>query len=181
MSISRSLRVRLVRSQLKEVGKGMTLGPHFVVRGGRYITIGDDFHSGRDTTIGAWDRYQGETFHPRIVIGRGVRINAGAYISAINSITIGNDVLFGRNVLIVDNNHGRGCVEEIDIPPAQRKLYSRGPVVIEDNVWLGEGVAVMPGVRIGYSAIIGAHSVVTGDIPARCVAVGSPARVIKHL
>ena len=176
-----SLRVRMARAQIRNVGKSMTVGPHFVVRGGAYITIGDDFHCGPDTTIAAWDRYQGEIFHPHIVIGAGVRINASAYISAIDSITIGDNVLFGRGVLIVDNSHGRLSPEEVDIPPAQRKLYSKGPVVIEDNVWLGEGVAVMPGVRIGYSAVIGAHSVVTSDIPARCVAVGSPARVIKQL
>jgi galactoside O-acetyltransferase len=55
------------------------------------------------------------------------------------------------------------------------------PVVIEDNVWIGSKVVILPGVRIGSRAVIGAGSVVTKDIPPRCVAAGNPARVLRHL
>ncbi len=67
------------------------------------------------------------------------------------------------------------------VAPLVRPLYSKGPIIIEDDVWLGEKVSVMPGVHIGRGAIIGANSVVTKDIPAYAVAVGSPAKVIKML
>lgn len=64
------------------------------------------------------------------------------------------------------------------IPPVNRPL-SYSDVTIEDNVWIGEFVVVLPGVKIGRGAVIGAMSVVANDIPPFCVAIGSPARVIK--
>lgn len=67
------------------------------------------------------------------------------------------------------------------IPYYERSMYSKGPVVIGNNVWLGNNVCVMPGVTIGDGAIIGANSVVTHDIPAYSVAAGIPAKVIKQL
>ncbi len=66
------------------------------------------------------------------------------------------------------------------IPPASRPLYSAAPVRIGDNVWLGDGVAVLAGADIGDGCVIGANSVVTGPIPPRTVAVGAPARVVRR-
>ena len=63
--------------------------------------------------------------------------------------------------------------------PNLRSLSSKGPVIIEDNVWIGTKASIMPGVRIGKGAIIAANSVVTHDIPPYCVAAGIPAKVIK--
>ncbi|HEY1744978.1 MAG TPA: hypothetical protein VGG18_17540, partial [Granulicella sp.] len=67
-----------------------------------------------------------------------------------------------------------------DIVPAQRKLHSPAAVVVGRNVWIGDGVAVLPGATIGDGTIIGANSVVTGAIPAGVIAVGSPARVVRR-
>ncbi|MNY78908.1 Galactoside O-acetyltransferase [compost metagenome] len=67
------------------------------------------------------------------------------------------------------------------MPPAKRRLYSKGPVIIEDNVWLGEGVVVLPGVTIGENSIVGANAVVTKSIPKNCVAGGNPARIIREI
>ena len=58
---------------------------------------------------------------------------------------------------------------------------SKGPVIIEDNVWIGEGVVILPNVRIGKSAIIGANSVVNADVPANAVIGGIPAKIIRQL
>lgn len=104
------------------------------------------------------------------------------HISAINKVLIGNNVLMASFVYISDHSHGNvndmdGVVEH----PLERPLYSKGPIIIEDDVWLDEKVSVMPGVHIGRGAIIGANSVVTKDIPAYAVAVGAPAKVIKML
>ena len=60
-----------------------------------------------------------------------------------------------------------------------RPMYSKGPVVIEDNVWIGEMVCILPNVRIGKGSIIGANAVVTKDVPANALVGGNPARVIK--
>jgi acetyltransferase-like isoleucine patch superfamily enzyme len=66
-------------------------------------------------------------------------------------------------------------------PPINRPLISKGPVIIEDNVWIGEGVCITPNVRIGKNAIVGANAVVTKDVPPNTVVAGVPARVIKLL
>jgi len=67
----------------------------------------------------------------------------------------------------------------LSIPPKNRTLYSSGPVIIEDCVWIGDKVTILPNVRIGKNTIIGANSVVVKDIPGNCVAGGIPAKVIK--
>jgi len=77
--------------------------------------------------------------------------------------------------------HGEITAEALKIPPALREVVSKGPVIIEDNVWIGEGVAIMPNLTIGKNSIIGANSVVTSTIPPNSVAAGIPARVIKTL
>ncbi|WP_308203244.1 DapH/DapD/GlmU-related protein [Georgenia satyanarayanai] len=88
-------------------------------------------------------------------------------------ITIGDDCLIGHNAVIATLQH--------DIDPARRGGLEPSPVVIGSNVWLGANVTVLPGVTIGEDAVIGAGSVVTRDVPAESVAVGSPARVVRSI
>ena len=71
--------------------------------------------------------------------------------------------------------------EAIKFSPSERKLYSKGSVKIEKNVWIGEGVAILPNVTIGENSIIGANSVVTKNIPKNSVVGGNPARIIRTL
>jgi acetyltransferase-like isoleucine patch superfamily enzyme len=108
-------------------------------------------------------------------------VNIGEYchITAINKITIGNGVLTGRWVTITDNSHGKTDKNSFSIPPAKRALYSAGAVIIEDNVWIGDKVTILPNVHIGKNAVIGANSVVTKDIPENSVVAGIPAKVVK--
>lgn len=91
--------------------------------------------------------------------------------------------MLASRVFISDHNHGRfdGSAMEDGpgTPPAQRPLHAK-PVRIGKNVWIGESVCVLPGVTIFDGAVIGAGSVVTRDVPARCVAAGNPARVIRQ-
>lgn len=84
-------------------------------------------------------------------------------------------------VYISDHSHGEITRAELDLPPLGRLLYSKGPIIIGNNVWIGEKVCILPNVRIGDGAVIGANSVVTKDIPPHSVAAGSPAKVIKQL
>ena len=93
---------------------------------------------------------------------------------------IGDNFLSGKWVTIVDNGHGETNQELLE-SPSQRKLFSKGPVIIGKNVWLGDKVTVLPGVTIGDGVVVGANSVVTKDIPAYSVACGNPAKVIKTL
>lgn len=88
-------------------------------------------------------------------------------------------MLTGRFVLISDNNHGTpGDVAELNIPPIDRALSSKGPIIIGNNVWIGDRATILGGVTIGDGAIIAAGAVVTKDVPAAAIVVGNPGRII---
>lgn len=119
-----------------------------------------------------------------VLLRFGNKVNLGheVRIQCAEKITIGNNVLMGSRVTIIDNSHGSYSGEKQDSPetaPNERALKT-APISIEDNVWLGDGVVVQEGITIGKGSIIGANSVVTKDIPSMCIAAGSPARVIKR-
>jgi acetyltransferase-like isoleucine patch superfamily enzyme len=108
----------------------------------------------------------------QLKIGRGVFINQGASIPASHYIEIGDDTHIGDFAAILDTNwHG--------IDPAHPARSE--PVVIGANVWLGRGVTVLPGGRIGDHSVVAAGSIVKGDIPPRVLAAGNPAKVVREL
>ncbi|MBG6236642.1 acetyltransferase-like isoleucine patch superfamily enzyme [Pedobacter sp. CAN_A7] len=152
-----------------------------VMIGNKYIEIDEHFSTRARLRLEAWDSYQGQTFSPAIKIGKNVHINYDCHIGAINRIEIGDNVLIGSRVLITDHNHGEATRESIVLAPVLRPLYSKGPVIIGDNVWIGEGAAILPNVRIGENAIIGANSVVSSDVAANSVVGGVPAKLIKMM
>jgi len=97
------------------------------------------------------------------------------YIDAQGDITIGNDVSIAHNTSILSFEHDYSdTTKPIAAGPCIPKK-----IVIEDNIWIGAGVRILGGVRIGTGSVIGAAAVVTKDIPPMSVAVGVPARVIK--
>lgn len=151
------------------------------VSGGKNISIGEKTIIGKHSLITTWNSYGENDNHvhytPNIVIGNNCHIGEYAYITAINEIIIGDNVLTGRNVLISDNSHGD--VTCLDFPPKERPLTSKGPVHIGHNVWIGDHVVILSGVMIGEGAVIGANSVVTKDVKAKTVVAGTPAKVIK--
>jgi acetyltransferase-like isoleucine patch superfamily enzyme len=108
-----------------------------------------------------------------IRIGDHTFINYGSSISAHELVSIGRHCLLGHYTLILDNN-------EHDLQQ-HRILPPSNPVVIEDHVWIGSLVCILPGVRIGHHSAVGAGSVVTSDIPPYCLAAGNPARVIRGI
>lgn len=108
----------------------------------------------------------------RISIGDHTFINYGSSITAYKQVKIGRHCLLGHHLLIVDRNE-LGIEQREVAPPA-------APVIIEDHVWIGSHAIILPGVCIGRHAAIGAGSVVTRDIPANCLAVGNPARVVRR-
>lgn len=160
--------------------KGLIYKPHQII-GAKYISIGCHTTIRNGLILSAWKSYAGKSFNPRITIGDNCFIGEHAHISAINSIIIGNGVLTGRYVYISDNSHGTGSISEVETKPAKRPLYSKGPVLIGDNVWIGERVCILAGVSIGEGAIIGANAVVTHSIPPYCIAAGVPAKVIRSM
>jgi len=106
-------------------------------------------------------------------IGEGTFLNYGSSIGALAHVSIGRNCDIGQYAIILDNDfHSTDRHSE---PGVSR------PVFIGDDVWIGARVAVLPGATIGQGAVIGAHSVVRGEIPPRTLAAGVPARVIRYL
>ncbi|MFT3834794.1 MAG: DapH/DapD/GlmU-related protein [Micropruina sp.] len=106
-------------------------------------------------------------------IGRDVFINMGCKFQDQGGLTIGDGALIGHNVVIATLNH--------DLDPARRADVVPAPVVIGNNAWIGSNATILPGVTIGNGAVVAAASVVTRDVPAGTVVVGSPARVIRRV
>lgn len=110
-------------------------------------------------------------FGKNIHLGKRVFLNAGCRFQDQGGLHIGDDCLIGHNTVIATLNH--------DLAPSRRGDLHPAPVVIGNNVWIGANVTILPGVTIGDDAVIAAASVVTKDVPARALVVGSPARVIR--
>ena len=169
-----------IRHRFAAFGGGSRIYPYPAqLVGEQYIRIGGDVTIGSRVQLTAWDRYLDQRFTPAIVLGDGCSIGDGSHITAIDRIELGKNVLTGKYVLITDNAHGEADPTLLDIAPNKRPLVSKGPVVIEDNVWIGEKASILPGVRIGRGAIIGAGAVVTKDVPAGHMALGVPARIVS--
>ena len=110
-----------------------------------------------------------------ISIGDRVFVNYNLTALDVAKITIGDDCQIGPNVQLLTPTH------PIDPTPRRDKLEAAQPITLGENVWLGGGVIVCPGVTIGDNSVIGAGSVVTKDVPANVVVVGNPARVIREI
>lgn len=108
-----------------------------------------------------------------IEIGEKSYVNFNCQFVDDGKITIGKKVMFGPGVTIATVGH--------PINPNYREYMYTDAVIIEDNCWIGEGVVICPGVIIGENTVIRAGSVVTKSIPANCVAVGNPCRVLREI
>jgi len=150
-----------------------------IIRGGKYIKIGNNFFSNSRLRMECWDQYGSSRYIPEIIIGNNVSFNFNCHIGCINRIVIGDNVLFASNIFVSDHFHGTSHNLDTAEPPAKRELFNKGPVVIEKNVWVGENVVIMPGVTIGENSIIGANAVVTKSFPKNSVLAGVPATLIK--
>lgn len=109
----------------------------------------------------------------QVRIGARSFVNFGLVALDVAAITIGDDVQIGPNVQLLTPTH------PVEPGPRRDKLEAARPITIGDNVWIGGGAIILPGVTVGENSVIGAGSVVTRDVPANVVAVGNPARVIR--
>ena len=165
-----------LRRRFARMGRSSFIWRAQHLEGERYIYIGDGNVFGADLQMTVW---KGSNESPRLSIGNNCLFRHGCHITAVDSITIGDNLLTGTNVLITDNSHGDSRYETLQLPPKKRDITSKGAVRIGNNVWLGNNVCVMPGVTIGDGVVVGANSVVTHDIPPYAIAAGVPARIIK--
>jgi acetyltransferase-like isoleucine patch superfamily enzyme len=164
--------------KFKHFGGGSLIAfPWATIYNEHYIEIG------RDTMIGPYCALsagmmpgQECLFSPVVRIGDRCLIGRGSGVVGHLAIDIGNDVWTGQHVYITDQNHG---YEDVTLP-ISRQTQPERPVTIGDGSWLGTGCVVLPGATIGKHVAVGANSVVTGELPDFCVAVGAPARVIRR-
>lgn len=112
---------------------------------------------------------------PKLQIGDNVTIGKGSIISIKDSLKIGDFTLIGSYVQITDSNHS---IRRDNLIKYQRAKIN--PINIGQDVWIDSGARILPGIKIGNGAVIGANAVVTHDIPPFAIAVGVPARVIKY-
>ncbi len=164
------------------IGRGTHIEPSARIVGLKYIQFGKNFTAGKGFWLEAVDEYRGQKLQPRIIIGDDVSFSDWGHVGATNFVKIGNHVLFGSKCYVTDHNHGIYTGEEVsypDTPPVDRKLTTDSYVIIEDNVWVGDGVAILPGVTVGRGAIIATNAVVTKDVPPYTICVGIPAQPIK--
>ncbi len=162
---------------------GLHLGPGCRVLGGRHISFGRDVYANRNLWLEAVTSYRSQHFSPAIAIGDSVSLSDGVHISAIQSIVIGSHVLMGSRIYISDHNHGiywGNQQSQPSQPPAHRMLGGGGPVIIGDNVWIGDNSVILGPASIGNGAIIGANSLVRGEVPPNSIVAGTPARVVKR-
>ncbi|NYI03575.1 sugar O-acetyltransferase [Allostreptomyces psammosilenae] len=110
-----------------------------------------------------------------ISIGARTFVNYNLTALDVARITIGEDCQIGPNVQLLTPTH------PLEPQPRRDKLEAARPITIGDNVWLGGGAIVLPGVTIGDNAVVGAGAVVTKDVPANVVVVGNPARPVREL
>ncbi|MFJ9587817.1 sugar O-acetyltransferase [Streptomyces acidicola] len=110
-----------------------------------------------------------------ITIGARTFVNYNLTALDVAPITIGEDCQIGPSVQLLTPTH------PLEPQPRRDKLEAAQPIVIGDNVWIGGGAIILPGVTIGDNSVIGAGAVVTKDVPANVVAVGNPARVVRSL
>lgn len=148
------------------------------IRGKKYIKVSKGFTTGVGCRIEAYP----ENNQTTLTFGENFQMNDYVHITAMEKVQIGNNVLFASKIYVSDCSHGSYAGDENDSNPESiphnRPLFSK-PVIIEDNVWLGEFVSVLPGVTIGKGSIVGANSVVSKNLPPNVIAVGSPAKPIK--
>jgi serine acetyltransferase len=151
--------------------------PWNTLYGEKWMRIGNNTMIGPEVTLSVGIHpEQVPISNPVIVIGDRCLINKGTAIVAHFAIEIGNDVFTGHNCYITDQNHG---YEDLTLPIGAQSMPEK-PVRIGSGSWLGHGVVVLPGVTIGEHVTIAAGSVVTRDVPARCVVAGSPARIVRR-
>ena len=167
----------LISGLFAEFGPGCRVSPPFRFANLRQVRLGREVIINRDCWIHVVPK-TGDDQSVKLDIGPYCGIGMGATISAAASIVVEDHVLLARNVYISDHRH---TYEGISSPIMHQGVGEVAPVFIGRGTWLGQNVVVLPGVTIGEHCVVGANSVVRSSIPAFSVAVGAPARVVRHL
>lgn len=163
------------------LGENHSFDLPFNIMGAEFIEIGHDFVARRNLKLRAFSAYNVQQFTPHIFIGDNVSIETDCHIGCINKVKICSNVLIASGVFISDHMHGLNDYSDIEVPPNQRKLSSKGPIIVEEGVWIGERAVILAGVTIGKNSIIAANAVVTEDVEPFTIVGGVPAKILKRI
>lgn len=169
--------ISLIYTKLFWKGARLIRRPVYI-RGKKAFKYGTGFTTGYNCRI----EINGKLDGIKLRIGNNCVVGDYNHIVANHSVTIGDNVLLASRIFVTDSNHGSYAGDNQsspdEAPNVRTMIYA--PVVIGNNVWIGENVSIMAGVRIGDGCVIGANSVVTKDVDANTIVAGSPARPIKQ-
>lgn len=180
--INRRINTKLINMNknynFKSIGRFCKIRGHQIVVG-RNVIVGDF------CWIEAVQKYADETFEPQIVLSDEVAMSDFVHISAIKHIEIGEGTLIGSKVYIGDHSHGHYKDDtlrnaEKDIMPINRPLADEDSIFIGKNCWIGDGVVILAGTRIGDNCVVGANSVVKGTFKSNVLIAGLPAKIVKE-
>lgn len=166
---------RFLAPSFAAMGGRTSIEPPFRVHGARLIAVGDGVFVGPDS----WFQVLGpggDNGQPVIEIGSGSSFVGWCTISAVQSVTIGERVMFARGVYVADHDH---AYQQVGVAIRDQGHQGAAAVTIGDGAWLGQNCVVTAGSRIGRGAAVGANSVVKGDVPDYSLVVGAPARVVR--
>lgn len=165
------------RANLRQFGADSSIGRNPEIYSPEYISIGNGVRIGNNIRLQAITTHQGQVFKPSIIIEDGVSIENNCAITANNSVLLKENVMIAGNVFISDHEHS---YRDPAVPIKSQSLTITKGIIIGAGSHIGQNVAIFAGVEVGEHAVVGANSVVTGDIPSYCVAVGAPARIVKR-
>jgi len=166
-----------VMRSIARVGHGLRIERIPYIRGKGSIVLGNKVYISGKVDVGFARRPEWE---PRLTVGDGSFIGHGCTFGISREISIGRNCLLAGNVRMMDSD---GHPVDADLRHAGKHVAAAdiSPIVIEDGAWVGSGVIILKGVRIGQNAVVGAGSVVTRDVEANTIAAGNPARAIRKL
>lgn len=175
-----------IKNEFRSTGN-IRIGRGLELMNGKSITIGNETGLGRNGYLSVWNKRKAKTLLDKdfptnkasISIGNHCWIGDYFNIHAVNEVSIGDWVLTGKWLTILDNDHGSTSHEDLLLPPGKRTSYTKGPVKICNSVWIGDKVTILSGVTIGEGAVIASNAVITKDVPPHSVAGGVPAKIIK--
>jgi acetyltransferase-like isoleucine patch superfamily enzyme len=162
----------------KVFGRGSVVKPFpRFIKGGRYITIGEECFFGEGLVMSATDEFQGVPYQPVLKVGNRCTFGSDAFFSCTTRIEVEDDVLASARVFIGDSYHD---YRNVHLPVSRQPMGGAAPVKIGAGSFLGIGCVILPGTTLGKGCYVGANAVVHGTFDDHCVLAGVPARVIRR-
>ncbi len=180
-AIYEQINLHYLKGEFKHIGSNAIIEYPSHIMNPQCISIGNDFTGRAGLRLRAYTDFVGLKHTPEVTIGNNVHLAMDVVINCTHRIVLEDNVSIGVGSKLMDHMHGQPDFSDLKVKVMDRLLTSRGAVILRNNVMLGTGVVVLPGVEIGENSIVGSNSVVTKDIPPNSIAAGVPARILRTI